>query len=32
MHTMEYDSGMYLFLWSGKSNLTVAASASVLVK
>ena len=34
MHTMEYDFGiyMYLFLWSGKSNLTAAASASVLVK
>ena len=32
MHTMEYDSGIYLFLWSGKSNLTAAASASFLVK
>ena len=21
MHTMVYDSGIYLFLWSGKSNL-----------
>ena len=30
MHTMEYDSGIYLFLWSGKINLT--AAASVLVK
>ena len=32
MHTMEYDSGIYLFLSIGKSNLTAAASASVLVK
>ena len=32
MRTMEYDFGIYLFLWSGKSNLTAAASASVLVK
>ena len=32
MHTMEYDSGIYLFLLSGKSNLIAAASASVLVK
>ena len=32
MHTMEYDSGIYLILWSGKSNLTAAASASELVK
>ena len=31
MHTMEYDSGIILFLWSGKSNLTATASASVLV-
>ena len=32
MYTMEYGSGIYLFLWSGKSNLTAAASAAVLVK
>ena len=32
MHTMEYDSGICLFLWSGKNNLTAAASASLLVK
>ena len=31
MHTMEYDSGICIFLWSGKSNLTAAASASLLV-
>ena len=30
--TMEYDSCICLYLWSGKSNLTTAASASVLVK
>ena len=32
MQTMEYDSDICLFLWSGKSNLTAAASESVLVK
>ena len=32
MNTMEYDSGIYLFLLSDKGNLTAAASASVPVK
>ena len=29
---MEYDSGICLFLWSGKNNPTAAASAAMLVK
>ena len=32
MHTMEYDSGSCLFLWSGMSNPIATASAFMLEK